>query len=180
MKKISKEQTISELLNSSVFGENISKEKMNIMIKHSTIFSFWNDICGKRFSLLSKPYAIKSSVIYISTKSSVVANELNLYKKKLIEKINSYSMPLGVEIKDIYFNYKNFNDNNNKEEDFIEDKPIHLTNKTVSDAKISETEEKMITECIEKINFLSDEQKNNFLKKIIQSNKAKSLREYKI
>lgn len=177
MKKLNKEQTISELLNSSAFGENISKEKMNLTIKHSTIFSFWDDICGKRFCSLSKPYAIKSSKIYVSVKSPVVASELTLYKKKLIEKINSYSMPLGIEIKDMFFNYKNFCEQEKQKENFVEDKPIYIKKDKISEIKINEDDELLISDTVKKINFLSDEQKQKLLKKIIESNKAKSFRD---
>ena len=110
MKKNNKTVSISDLINSTVFGDIVKEDKMSFVIKQTTVFSFWEDIVGKKFVKYTKPYVIKSSKIFVSVKSPVIIQELNLYKTKLLKKINSYSIPLGIEIKDIVFDYKNFED----------------------------------------------------------------------
>lgn len=179
MKKINETKTLSDLLNSTLFSEKPMKEKMNTLIKHSTIFSFWNDVSGKKFASNTIPYAIKSSKLYISAKSPVIIQELTLYKKKLIEKINSYSMPLDIEIKDIVFDYKNYNEiiKQDSNEDLTEDKPIWYDDSKLNNK--DESEEKLIKENIKKIAFLTEEQKEKLTRKAILSLRAKNLRKNK-
>ena len=108
-RKNNKTTSIGELLHNGAFSEFVNKNKLNAIIKHSTIFSFWGNIVGAKFSNITKPYSIKANKIYVSVKSPVIAQELSLYKAKILQKINSYSQPLGLFINDIVFNYKNYN-----------------------------------------------------------------------
>lgn len=175
MKKNSDTKTISDLINSALFSESFSKEKVNLFVKYSTIFSFWEDIAGKKYSKITIPYEIKNGKIYISAKSSVVAQELQLYKDKILKKINSYSMPLGIEIKEMVFNCKNFSKITSlKTEEYIEDKPVWYNISALN--KQNEKEEDIILESIRKIKFLSEEQKDILAKKAIFANRAKNIR----
>ena len=87
MKKINETLSISELMSSTVFGQK-AEEGFAIVAKHSTIFSFWGDIVGKKFQKYTKPYAIKNSKIYVSTKSPALIQELTLLKSKILAKIH--------------------------------------------------------------------------------------------
>ena len=51
MKKNNETTSIGDLLNSTVFGEIAKSDKMNLIIKQSTLFSFWEDIVGIKFIL---------------------------------------------------------------------------------------------------------------------------------
>lgn len=178
MRKNNPTAHIGELINKTAFGETIKGQKFGQIIKHSTIFSFWNNIVGAKFAKFTKPYAIKFQKLYVSAKSPVLVQELSLYKAKILKNINSYSMPLGIEIKDIIFSYKNYAVSIPETmSNFVEDKPIEITNSQLEEVKINEQVEQKLKANIDKINFLNDEQKDNFSKKIIDTYKAKLIQD---
>ena len=181
MKKINETSTIGSLIENSVFAQALGGEKMRSVVKHSTIFSFWEEVVGKKFFKFTKPYAIKYSTLYVSAKSPIIAQELTLYQKTLIKKINSYSMPLGVEIKKIVFNYKNFDDMTAKKpfDAQIEDKPVWINDEQLLNVEVDNGSIEEIKKNIEKIRLLNDEQKKTLIKKIIQNQKAKTLQDKK-
>lgn len=174
MKKNNETKLISELLNDSIFNQT-SKNRLNGVVKQSTVFSFWDSMVGARFSKFTKPYSIKYQKIYVSVKSPVIAQELSLYKNKILKKINSYSQPIGMEIKDIVFNYKNFH-SSNPISFGVEDKPVFLDNSSLKSVKINPSTQDKIKEHIGKIKFLNDSQKDNLVSKIISTYKASELR----
>jgi len=176
-KRNSEIQSIGELLSSSKFKDVIDCSKIDIVAKHATIFSFWNDILGLKFINLTKPFAIKNKKLYISAKSPVIIQELNLYKTKLLKKINSYSMPLGIEIKDIVYSYKNYTTNEEKENDYIEDKPENIPENLLNSIKLNKKTTDNLKKHINKINFLSENQKEILLNKIIAVKKAKVIQD---
>ena len=152
--------------------------KMGAIIKHSTIFSFWDSIVGAKFAKFTKPYSIKYNKIYVSAKSPVIVQELGLYKTKILRNINSYSMPLGLEIKDIIFSYKNYAaDVPETLSNQVEDKPVQLSKQEIQSVQISSDVEDKIKSNVEKIKFLNDEQKEKFASKIVSTYKAKNLQE---
>ncbi len=166
-------QTIGSLVESSIFAKGLDNDKMRSVIKHSTIFSFWSDIAGRKFENLSVPYAIKAGVLYVAVKSPVISQELLLNKKLLINKLNSYSLPLGIEIKDILFNYKKFDEFSSvKTDEFVEDKPVWFDEDELNKISLDTACEKEILASISKISFLNDLQKQNLIKKIILIKKA--------
>lgn len=178
MERKNKTLTLSEILNSSVFGDN-SEGRMKSVIKYSTIFSFWDEIAGKKFASLTRPYAIKYSKIYISAKSPVVIQELTLNKKKLLEKINIYSRPLGINIKDIHFDYKNYFEDISRKNDFVEDKPKEINNNELQNITMEKDFENQITKSVEKISFLDKKAKEALIGKILQNKRAIIYRENK-
>ncbi len=173
MRQINDTSSIGDLIDTSVFCAK-KNSKINHVVKQSTIFSFWKNVVGQKFVKFTKPYNIKYSKLYVSAKSPVVVQELSLYKAKLIEKINSYSKPLGIEIKDIIFNYKNFNATETIAQAGIEDKPIEIEKNKLSEVEVDiETREKIKAK-IEKLKFLNPGQKENFIKKILSTYQAKA------
>ena len=178
MKKHNPTTHIGELISKTAFGDMMKGNKMGAIIKHSTIFSFWDNIVGAKFAKFTKPYSIKYNKIYVSAKSPVVVQELNLYKAKILRNINSYAMPLGIEIKDIIFNYKNYSmDTPETLSNQVEDKPVQLSNSEVQSVEISSEVEDKIKANVEKIKFLNDEQKEKFASKIVSTYKVKNLQE---
>ncbi len=172
MKRHNKTATIADLLDSSVFGNTNIKNKMNNVIKHSTIFSFWNNIVGIKFARHTKPYAIKTNKLYVSVKSPAIAQELSLYKLKLLKKINSYSIPLNMEIKDVIFNYKNYTATVPETITQNEDKPIELDKNKIDSVSLDEKTKEEFKNKIEKLKFLNDSQKNTLLSKLLDAKKA--------
>ena len=179
MKKNNETTSIGDLLNSTIFGEIAKSDKMNVIIKQSTLFSFWEDIVGAKFAKFTKPVSIKGRKIYVSAKSPALIQELTLFKQKLIKKINSYALPLGIEIKDFVFDYKNYNNENETQDNFIEDKSIQISQEQINEVEIDSLTEAKIIENVSKIKFLNDEQKNVFSKKLINTYKVKHLQNKK-
>ena len=178
MKKNNPTTHIGELLNKTAFGESIKGQKFGQIIKQSTIFSFWNNIVGAKFAKYTKPYAIKFQKLYVSAKSPVLVQELSLYKAKIIKNINSYSMPLGIEKKNIIFSYKNYAASIPETlSDYKEDKPVEITQNQLNQLELDEKIKEKLKTNIDKIKFLNDEQKDNFSKKIIDTYKAKLIQE---
>ena len=176
-REIKETNTIGALLNSTIFAQAQKDGKMGAVMKHSTIFSFWNSIVGAKFANFTKPYAIKGTKIYVSAKSPVIVQELNLYKTKIIKNINSYSMPLGIQINDIIFSYKNYAVSSPIENNQIEDKPIEIAKKDLKNIEVDIKTQEEIKKHIQKIDFLNDSQKEKFTDKILSTYQAKIVRQ---
>lgn len=167
-------KTIGSLIDSSVFACGLSSDKMKNIVKQSTIFSFWSEIVGKKFEKISVPYRITAEVLYVAVKSPVVSQELSLNKKLIIMKINSYSMPLGISISDVVFNYKKFDEVSSVNMSHLpDDKIVWYNNLDLDKILIDKEFEKEICDVISKIGFLTDNQKNNLMRKILFLQKAK-------
>lgn len=173
MDKENKTLSIGELISTTAFGKMAKSDKVEHLIKHSVIFSFWKEVVGKRFDKYTKPYKISNSKLYVSAKSPVIAQELSICKNKIMQKLNSYSMPLGIEIKDIIYNYKNYNQQKEKINNEIEDKPFYITLSDIEKQNIDDSLKEKIKAHINKINFLDDKQKETLINKICSTYKAK-------
>ena len=69
--------------------ENFLKEKKwSKKIKGYQIISNWESLAGKEIAQSSQPIKIQDKCLFLAVKSNVWANELNLRKGELIEKIN--------------------------------------------------------------------------------------------
>jgi len=69
--------------------ENFLKEKKwSKKIKGYQIISNWESLAGEEIAQSSQPIKIQDKCLFLAVKSNVWANELNLRKGELIEKIN--------------------------------------------------------------------------------------------
>ena len=146
--------TLGELLKKPIIADKLNKNAYAEIAKHSTIFSFWGDIAGKKLSQIAKPYKIKDSKVYITTKSATVSQQILFVKNKLLEKFNTYSKPLGIVIEEIVFKGEN----------------------ELKDIKIDENILKSTKESVEKMNFLNKSQKETLVEKILTGYKAEIYR----
>ena len=169
--------TIGELLNKTVLGSKLNKTDFSMIAKHSTIFSFWDNIVGKKIANISKPYKISASKIYITAKSPTVSQQIALTKNKIIEKLNTYSKPLGIEIKDIITNYKNYDELTLTDAIPESEQVVWLDNKILDKIELSEEMKLSIQKAINKIKFLDESQKEKLLNKILNNCKATIYRE---
>lgn len=172
MRQINDTFTIGDLIENSVFSE-MKDRKMGSVVKHSTIFSFWDDVVGSKFAKFTRPYALKGNKLYVSAKSPVIVQELTLYKNKLIQKANSYSKPLGIELTDIIFNYKNFAAQAPSGLTGVEDKPVEIYKHQLDSVEVDNQTKEQIQKNINKIKFLNQEQKEKLTTKIISTYQAK-------
>ncbi len=173
MKRENKTQSIAQMFKSDVFCKLMGQNKLNSVLKHSAIFSFWSAAVGSKFACVTKPYAIKGARLYVSAKSSVISQELSLYKSKILNKLNSYSKPLGIELNDIIYNYKNYSVSVPKMSENIGNLPHMLSIDDLDNIEISQDFKNSIAEKVKKIEFLNQTQKENLISKIITNEKAK-------
>jgi predicted nucleic acid-binding Zn ribbon protein len=69
--------------------EKFFKEKnWSTKIKGYQTISNWENLVGKEIAQSSQPIKIQDKCLFLAVKSNVWANELNLRKGELIEKIN--------------------------------------------------------------------------------------------
>jgi predicted nucleic acid-binding Zn ribbon protein len=64
------------------------EKKWSKKIKGYQIISNWENLAGKEIAQSSQPIKIQDNCLFLAVKSNVWANELNLRKGELIEKIN--------------------------------------------------------------------------------------------
>jgi hypothetical protein len=87
-------------------------------------------------------------------------------------------MPLGIEITDIIFNYKNYNMTSPETlSNNVEDKPVEITKTQLEEIELDKKTQEQIKENVDRIKFLNKEQKIAFAKKIESTYKAKNLQE---
>jgi predicted nucleic acid-binding Zn ribbon protein len=68
--------------------EFFKEKKWSKKIKGYQIISNWENLAGKEIAQSSQPIKIQDKCLFLAVKSNVWANELNLKKGELIEKIN--------------------------------------------------------------------------------------------
>lgn len=163
--------SIGEILN-----ENFADEQFGHICKVSTFFSFWKDIVGQKFEKKSKPYKIKFNKLFVSCENSFIVQELNMFKKDIIKKLIPYAKGLDIEIDDISFNYKNWNELKDKstEKDFDDKKEYDLND--IEAVKIDEEKIKSIKKNISNIPYLNASQKEKYIKDIENNLKINILR----
>jgi len=66
----------------------LKEKKWSKKIKGYQIINNWENLAGKEIAQSSQPIKIRDKCLFLAVKSNVWANELNLRKGELIEKIN--------------------------------------------------------------------------------------------
>lgn len=91
----------------SVVSSVLQNPHLQKGLKKASVFKFWAKTVGKKFEKYSRAEALSlNNVLTVACANAAVSSELLMYKNELLEKINKYSMPLGIEIKDINFSHK--------------------------------------------------------------------------
>ncbi|MFA6989089.1 MAG: DciA family protein [Candidatus Gastranaerophilaceae bacterium] len=88
-------------------------------LKETALIDLWPQIVGPRFENNSKAYTIlsrnKQNILVVATSSSVVSQELSMFKNEIIKKIYKHASNLDLKINDILFNTKIWGELNKKE-----------------------------------------------------------------
>ena len=71
-----------------VLEKYLKEKKWDKRIKGYQIINNWKALAGKEIAQSSQPIKIQDKCLFLAVKSNVWANELNLRKGELIEKIN--------------------------------------------------------------------------------------------
>ena len=99
--------------NFSSLGDIIDQTLLNnprydFAMKCSTLFGFWGQIVGSKFEKFSKPVNLAGGKLSVVCKSPVVVQELTMFKAELLEKTAKFATPLGLQVTDFIFSYKNW------------------------------------------------------------------------
>lgn len=91
----------------SIIETFLSSDEMKKAIKRKTLYNFWDKVVDAKFKDKSKPYSMMGGgVMVIACANSVVAQELTLRKFQIMEKFKPYLSSLNMNIKDMRFDIK--------------------------------------------------------------------------
>jgi len=147
-------------------------------LKEITLINLWPDIVGPRFKDKSKAVSVlkKSGYdsILVAVSSSIISQELYMFKKDILRKLSPMSKPMGFNVTDLTFSAKLWDEV--KEKNILPEKQENLAHyfvKTPSDDEIKyinvpENIINLIKESIQTQNFTTNEQKDRLLGVIIK------------
>ena len=104
MKKLNNSnfELIEDVIKDLDFNYNPDNEKIL-----EEINKYWCSVVGEKICTFSKIVNIsENKILTVSCSDSFVANELYFEKEKILNYMNKNAQNLGIEIKDIKFNYK--------------------------------------------------------------------------
>lgn len=152
-------------------------------MKKATLFKFWSKVVGKKFENVSEAVSISNRsgkiILTVACASAAVTGELMMFKLQLLNKFNTFSKPLGVEIEDINFSHKIWKNNNSEEnQNELTENPYKEDLKGFDPEKIeiSDDEILVIKNNILKNSALSDSQQQRLLKSIIYDLKVQKFK----
>lgn len=167
---------ISEILDEQVFNKNACLAS----VKKAVAFGFWKNITGPKFAKFSKPYDIKGKALLVAVKNPAVMQELIFYKATLLEKIKNYFSPINIEIEEIRYDYKNWQQVSVGTSYLKGDESLEYYSKEeIEEVKLGKYEEEelqKVTNTISNLTFLDEKLRNSMKKNIINSAKAKKIR----
>ena len=173
MEQISK---ISDILIEELFEKNACSNS----IKKATAFGFWKNVCGPKFAKFSLPYDIKGNTLFVAVKSPQVMQELIFYKKELISKLSDYFLPLNIKIDEIRYDYKIWNKTVSNHFFKGDESLFYYSSEDVKSVELNKFEKEevlKVTNTISNTSCLNNGLKEKYVNNIINSIKAKKLRE---
>ncbi len=98
-----------------VIADMLENKDIKKAITKSNLYRFWKKVVGEKFAEKSKPYSmVGAGVMVIACQNSIVAQELNIQKRMLIEKFTPYLKSLKITLKDLRFDCKKWQEYNEK------------------------------------------------------------------
>ena len=95
----------------SIINKLLSSTELKKAVTRNNLYKFWDKIVGKKFSDKSKPYSmIGGGVFVVACANSAVAQELMLQKFQILEKFKPYLKSLHMNVKDIKFDPKKWDE----------------------------------------------------------------------
>ncbi len=94
----------TETLVEELFGNNKEIKKA---LTRSNLYKFWAKAVGEKFANRSKPYSMMSGgTMIVACENAIVAQELTLRKTQIIVKLQPYLKSLKMNVKDLRFDPK--------------------------------------------------------------------------
>jgi len=89
----------------------LGQKEVKKAITRNNLYKFWEKVAGKKFAEKSKPYSmLGGGVLVIACENAIVAQELMLKKTQLLVKFTPYLKSLKINVKDIRFDPKKWQD----------------------------------------------------------------------
>ena len=115
-------------------------------------------------------YALKKAgKLKVLCKNPAFAQELTMFKSQLLKKIQTYANPLGIEVNDIIFSYKDWANAVEKFQEIEDEFLPFLTDEELNSQEISENDIKTIFESIEKLDFMPPKTKEKYFSDIVKN-----------
>lgn len=147
-------------------------------LKEITLVSLWPDIVGPRFKDKSKAVSVMKKsgydTILVAVSSSIISQELFMFKKDIVAKISKTARSLGFNVTDIFFSVKLWEEVKNKQiKPDKQEESAHYFVKTPTDEEIKhvivpEDVVNLIKESIQDQKFSTIEMKERMLSTIIK------------
>lgn len=147
-------------------------------LKEITLINLWPNIVGPRFKDKSQAVSVMKKngfdALLVAVASSIISQELYMFKKDILRKLSPMAKSLGFSVRDVMFSAKLWNEvqekNNIPEK---QEETAHYFVKTPSDEDIKyihvpENIINSIKESMKTQNFSTDEQKDRFLSVIVK------------
>ena len=161
----------------------INNSSLKIGLKKATLLKFWTKTAGKKFEKVSEISKLMQKpdgkyILFVACANSSVTAELTMFKSQLIKKMNTFALPLGIEIEDINFSHKIWQSPEEKinENEFklLDENPYkeNLTGFSPDEIQLEEDEVNEIRNNIENNKALSPEQKKRFFNSIVNDLKV--------
>ena len=142
----------------------------NEIRKRTQFLALWKQACGKKFENNSKAYELRGSTLVVACQNSYVAQELSMYKRELIKKINTLALNLKIEVKDLIFSYKIW-ENPKTCEIGAEEPELSIKYEDYQHIELDEEEIEKIKKSVSDIKFISESKKENLVGRIIDDSK---------
>lgn len=151
-------------------------------MKKNTFFKMWGNVVGKKFKEVSKPISINSkNILLIACKHSMVTNELFMLKEDILKKMQPFLKSLDIQVDDIVFNHKIWQDEKNISSQDVVSVPIAKSRKLTDDELQTVILDKETIDNIKKnlvtSDFVSSEQQTKMFNAIIKNLKVQKFKE---
>lgn len=154
-----------------VLSDVAKKSGLESGISQIALFGLWAEVVGGRFKSSTKAIKIQNKTLTIATKSPSVTQELSFFKADVLKKMQVLTKNLNIEIKEIIFNHKIWNElnkENNKKEEIQYRKYLPSPSDfDIEKIEIPQNIKEELEKSFEKTENLSEEIKQKIIKTVI-------------
>ena len=91
----------------SVISSMMDNPLLKKAVARTTLFKFWDNILPQKLKNKSRPFSmLQGGTMVIACQNPIVAQELSLYKIKLLKDFEPYLKSLNIKVKDLKFDPK--------------------------------------------------------------------------
>jgi len=94
----------------SLIEDMLNSPQMQKALKRKNLFDMWKKSVDKIFYDKSKPYSLMGRTLVIACKNAATAQELQLRKVQIFNKLEPYLKALNLSVEDIKFDTKRWSD----------------------------------------------------------------------